>query len=193
MESEKTPEPDSLNPEIDRLPEQLGFIETDELKLLRVAAQEAYKAGEVEETTELRNHFHLVGEEVVNRLQGEEYTKAQIGLMVSHGTLRRDTGEVNAYIDDLEDAWMYALNMGYEDVISAINSAKSQAEKLRLPSSEIADVLKGFSEAHGLDIETCAEIASQPFEEAFQTAYSYLTQAGLDADEILARFTEAQA
>lgn len=34
------------------------------------------------------------------------------------------------------------------------------------------------------------EIALMPFDEAFETAYGYLVQAGLDADEILAPFTE---
>jgi len=29
-----------------------------------------------------------------------------------------------------------------------------------------------------------------PFEEAFETAFGYLTQAGLDADEVLAPFME---
>lgn len=57
-------------------------------------------------------------------------------------------------------------------------------------SAELAGVLEGLGEEFGFDSETCAEIAGMPFAEAYETAYSYLTSAGLDADTILQRFTE---
>lgn len=57
-------------------------------------------------------------------------------------------------------------------------------------SREIADILRGYGEEHGLDAETCDEVASLPFSEAFETAYGYLAQAGLDPDEVLASFME---
>ncbi len=57
-------------------------------------------------------------------------------------------------------------------------------------SHEIANILRGFGEEHGFDDETCEEVASQPFSEAFESAYGYLTQAGLDADEVLSHFME---
>lgn len=55
---------------------------------------------------------------------------------------------------------------------------------------EIADLLRGYGEEQGFDQQTCDEIAEMPFFDAFETAYSYLTQAGLDPDEVLAEFTE---
>ncbi|MCA9350686.1 hypothetical protein KC874_03270 [Candidatus Saccharibacteria bacterium] len=58
-----------------------------------------------------------------------------------------------------------------------------------LAGSEIADALAPF-EDDGLDPETRTEIAVLPFDEAFETAYGYLMQAGLDADEILSSFME---
>ena len=58
-----------------------------------------------------------------------------------------------------------------------------------LAGSEIADALAPF-EDDGLDPETRTEIAVLPFDEAFETAYGYLMQAGLDADEILSPFME---
>jgi hypothetical protein len=138
MESGKTPEQISPvskagevvgNNEIDSLPEKLGFLETTELMLLKQTALETYAASETEETIELRSHYQVVGEEVVNQPQGEEYTRAQIGLMVATGLLRRDTGDVDGYINDLDDALMHATNMGYEDVVSTIENAKSQVKK----------------------------------------------------------------
>ena len=55
---------------------------------------------------------------------------------------------------------------------------------------EIADVLRTYGEEHGFDAETCEEIAAMPFPEAFETAYGYLAQAGLDPDEVLSRFMQ---
>ncbi|HLG91328.1 MAG TPA: hypothetical protein VI336_04190 [Candidatus Saccharimonadales bacterium] len=57
-------------------------------------------------------------------------------------------------------------------------------------SREIADLVKEFGEEFGFDEETCEEIAAMPFEDAFETTYGYLTQAGLDPDEVLAPFIE---
>ncbi|MEX2006804.1 MAG: hypothetical protein WD877_01335 [Candidatus Saccharimonadales bacterium] len=58
------------------------------------------------------------------------------------------------------------------------------------PGQEIADVLSRLGEEYGFDSETCEEIAAMPFSDAFETAYSYLSQAGLDPDEILDEFME---
>ena len=55
---------------------------------------------------------------------------------------------------------------------------------------EIADVLREYGEEHGFDIETCQEVAALPFGEAFEVAYGYLAQAGIDPDEALAAFLE---
>ena len=55
---------------------------------------------------------------------------------------------------------------------------------------ELADVLRSYGEERGFDEETCQEVADMPFGEAFEVAYGYLTQAGLDPDEILAPFME---
>jgi hypothetical protein len=61
---------------------------------------------------------------------------------------------------------------------------------LEVLSKEIAGILRGLGEEHGFDELTCEEIESMPYEEAFDTAYGYITQAGLDADEILAALIE---
>ena len=45
-----------------------------------------------------------------------------------------------------------------------------------------------FGVAHGFDYETCNELAALPFSEAFEAAYNYLSQAGLDPDKVLEEF-----
>lgn len=59
--------------------------------------------------------------------------------------------------------------------------------------NEIADVLRPYGDEHGFDAETLDEISSMEFSEAFETAYGYCAQAGLDPDDVLARFMEAPA
>ena len=63
-------------------------------------------------------------------------------------------------------------------------------QEVESDSRKIADLVKEFGEVFGFDEETCEEIAAMPFEDSFETAYSYLTQAGLDPDEVLAPFIE---
>ncbi len=65
-----------------------------------------------------------------------------------------------------------------------------QGPEIEASGQELADILSGYGEEHGFDAQTCEEIAAMPFDEAFEAAYSYLSQAGLDPDEILATFME---
>lgn len=67
---------------------------------------------------------------------------------------------------------------------------KSSENEQITPSQELSKLLLGIGEEFGFDTETCNEIAEQPFEEAFETAYGYITQAGLNADEVLSDFLE---
>ncbi len=60
------------------------------------------------------------------------------------------------------------------------------------PSQDIADLLSAQDKELGFDDQTCKELAEQPFEEAFEKAYSYLTQAGLDADMLLAPWLQQE-
>lgn len=64
----------------------------------------------------------------------------------------------------------------------------------KTPSQEIAELLGGtYGEEFGFDNETVGELAELPFVEAFDAAYGYATQAGLDADEVLAPWIEPPA
>lgn len=60
----------------------------------------------------------------------------------------------------------------------------------RSPSQEIADKLRGIGEEAGFDPETCDEVSEMDFPDAFETAFGYLAQAGLDPEEVLAEFME---
>ncbi|MBP9813450.1 hypothetical protein H6794_02480 [Candidatus Nomurabacteria bacterium] len=162
----------------DALAEELGYIETVELRQLRSALIDAYKCGDEEAIRILTEQYQKLGETVVDQQQGPAYAEAQIGLIIATATLRRDIGRADLALEDLKNAAEYAKNMGMDEVATEL-----------LAGSEIADVLAPF-EDDGFDPETRNEIAVLPFDEAFETAYGYLMQAGLDADEILSPFME---
>ena len=71
------------------------------------------------------------------------------------------------------------------------NDCDTEKNESLFRSGKIAETLGYFGEDFGFDEETCAEIAEMPFEEAFETAYGYLAQAGIDPEEALCDFMEA--
>lgn len=188
---------------IEELPERLGFVETEEMEQLRARLVEAMADEDREKVRELATQFYALGEEEVNAKQGQDFARAQLGLAIAMCVIRRDAGRLNAYLEDLEEALDNADRMGYQDIVSALETAVAQALELLSKDSttteameqvsqsqEIAAILSGIGVEFGFDPETCQEVANQPFEEAIETAYSYLTQAGLDADEVLAHFIQ---
>ncbi len=108
--------------------------------------------------------------------------------------MRRDAGRTEAFIDDLEEALMYATAQAFTDIIPSLQEALVLALKTPIEleqcieSIEIAVLLRILGEEHGFDTETCDDIGGMTLADAFETAYSYLTQAGLDANEILAHY-----
>lgn len=175
------PKPELAKGRIDSLYEQLGFIETEELKLIREQAIQASSAPDPENRRALLAEYQLTGEELVNSLHDTEYMRAQIGLIVAKATLHRDMGDIEAFMNNIGDAKEYAYNAYLDDVVAVLEKA---------PSVEIARLLSSLGEEFGFDDETVAEISVEPYGQAFEMAYSYLTQAGLDADEILSVFMD---
>lgn len=55
---------------------------------------------------------------------------------------------------------------------------------------KLVEILQSLDQDYGFDTETINELGQLPFEEAFSEAYSYITQAGLVAEEILVELLE---
>ncbi len=91
-------------PEIDRLPEALGYAETKELAELRRQVVDAMLSGAG--VTELLTRYQLLGEQVVLESQrsGGDSARTQIGLMVQMALVRRDGGNFEGYWDGLDEA-----------------------------------------------------------------------------------------
>lgn len=188
---ETDPELDSRSKsELNTIAETLGLLETSDLILIRQAIVEAQTIREDTETAQaLLAEYQAKGEAVVEG--AEHYSDAQIGLIIATAAIRRDIGNIGAAINDLQDALAYAQNMGHDELASKLRNAITELEngddaEPQL-GKEIAESLAPYDD-YGLDLETRTEIAAMPFDEAFETAYGYLMQAGLDADEILIQF-----
>lgn len=100
---------------IDTLPEALGYVETEELGLLRRHLIEAMASDTG--VRDLATQYHLLAEEVVNQHRGGEFAKAQVGLILRMGLIRRDSGRTDDFIEDLHDALTYADNLGLTDIV----------------------------------------------------------------------------
>ncbi len=186
MENGSRKEQQPLKPEISSsvhefLSERLGFTETEELKAIRDYAVEASKKGDNEGVNTLVLEYQLRGEELVDNLEGSEYMCGQIGFIVAMAILHKDTGNLKAFLNDIADAKEYAFNAQEDETVTVLE---------RMPSGEIARILSMYGEEFGFDEQTITELAAEPYEEAFEIAYGYLTQIGLDADEILNDFMD---
>lgn len=109
--------------EVDDLPNRLGFLETEELSHIRAQLVEATTSNNEEVVRELATECHQLAAEVVSRLQGDEYPKAQVGLMVAMALIWRDSGRNDDYLNDLQDALDCATNMGYNDIADTVRKA----------------------------------------------------------------------
>lgn len=165
----------------DIVQEQLGFIETDELKSIRCDAVEASKLDDRETVVARVHEYQLCGEELVNSIEGSGFMRGQIGLIVAKASLRQATGDRKAFLYDIADAVEYAVNI-YEDEVANVLE--------RMPSLEIVRVLLVYGEEFGLDEKTVVDIADSPYEHALEKAYDYLTQVGLNAERILNDFLD---
>lgn len=182
--------------ELDAITEALGFLETPDLVLIRQAIVEVSTVrGDTDTARELLAQYQAMSEVAISAIETPRYSDMQIGLIVVTAAIRLDIGNIGAAIDDLEDALIYAQNMGQnelasrlQDIIAALEGKPDDEPQ---SSRELAEAMAQY-EDYGFDPETRDEIAAMPFDEAFETVYGYLTQAGLDADEILGEFTQPE-
>lgn len=59
-------------------------------------------------------------EQATERLQGEDYARAQIGIIVATALARYESGQVDAYYDTIREALAYADGMGFGDIIGEL-------------------------------------------------------------------------
>lgn len=106
------------------LAESLGFRETPELKQLRSALITNHERGEEPEQLEaIVELYKMLGEAEVEQFQGQDYMKAQIGLIIATARLRQAIGSTELALEDLTDAAEYADNIGMSKVADELQDA----------------------------------------------------------------------
>lgn len=85
------------------------------------------------------------------------------------------------YIEDLNEMIVYAENSGNLGIVDTLDRVKVE---------EVVGVLRSLGDEFGFDQVTLDEILETPFGQAFEMAYGYLVQAGLEAEEVLEVFLE---
>lgn len=107
---------------IEHLPERLGFSETPDMKIIRDRATEAAQAGDWPIALKLKNAYLAHGEEVLERLPGDQAEIAGIGLTIAAGFIFRDGGRPENYEADLQNAHLNAWHKRRDDIAAVIES-----------------------------------------------------------------------
>ena len=175
----EVPQPEAPTDSLTSLLESLGFHEDTRMIFLREKAAEAAALAENDKLKQLKAEYRTRAEEAIHDMPSGEYMEGQIAVIVAMAVFDRNVGDLKGFVTEIDDATEYAYQIGQERVLAILDVA---------PSAEIARLLALIGDECGFDEETVSEIAVMPREEALEVAYGYLTQAGFDAEEVLAPF-----
>lgn len=142
-------------PSIESLPASLGFTETPEMIEVKQPLVEAIKSGNSEKTTELINAWRDLAEKQADEIkEPQEYTQAQIGLLVAQALIFKESGDTNTYVEHLEDVFSYADNIGQIEITEMTelaNQLRAELKSLGVEAQEAFErldallVSRGFS------------------------------------------------
>lgn len=107
----------------DQITDTLGYEETEQMKEIRQSLVDHYS---VERLTE----YQILAEEFVDKIP-EDSNKKRLGYIISLAMIRRDVGQTEGYLLDLQDAINYAYGMGFDDIAESLEQLLSQAKETR--------------------------------------------------------------
>lgn len=99
--------------------QSLGFVETEEMQLLRQKTATLDREEEEFEEEFIRqlNEYQALASPEIKKIQDQDpYSKAQIGLSVATATLDYSAGRFQRYRQAMEDAIDYASNMRFDEI-----------------------------------------------------------------------------
>lgn len=112
---------------LNQLIEELGFRETPQLLNLR--AQIIHELSSLREVSPLpaqliylRTQYHLKAEAVVNQLPPEQFSKAQIGLIIATAKMFQEANWHGRFLEEITDASIYARGMGFNDLAQTLQT-----------------------------------------------------------------------
>lgn len=102
------------------LSKELGFIEDQEALAIRNSFE--YEKSFAENTDKYIEWLDK-SEATINHIADPiNYSKAQIGLILTTAMLYKNFGENDAYNDSIDEAINYALNMGFDEVAEKLEN-----------------------------------------------------------------------
>lgn len=125
-----TSEPQEVVPKTGSLlAEKYGYVETDILKSLREEAISAFNSDDKQKYLDLITMYNDLAADYVTQAEGRGYIYAQLGLMLSMASVRRDTGRMEDYLEDLKDALIFCRGNGWEDAAINVELVITHAEQ----------------------------------------------------------------
>ena len=130
--------------------------------------------------------YQAAGQAEVENIDGsnnELFTKGQISFIVARANMYLAASQFDLCRAELEDAYSYAFNMGYDDVADKIQLAlenihHTEDEQDADFSAEVAQALAGV-----LPEEVCAEISEADIDDVIGYACAELIKIGIDDPE----------
>jgi hypothetical protein len=123
-------------PDLDTEGEHLGYIENEDQKLLYDKIIELGQSKNQEVSASLFDKYTEIAHQNISKLTGENYTKAQIGLLIQKAKIYLRSGNFSRCREELDDALVYSENMGYTDIANRLIKI-IETEEIR-----IQDILK---------------------------------------------------
>ena len=107
--------------EVEDTAEEVSFLESEEMKTLTSQVVEALK-NDSENAGELKVEWKHRADENASQLSGKEYDHAMIDIIIAQANIWKESGNMDDYYDDLEQAREYATNMGFDDKVKVIDT-----------------------------------------------------------------------
>lgn len=172
----------------------LGFVETDQMQVIRqqISGIDKEAEGSEEEFRRYIIGYQDLAAREIDRIQDQDlYPKAQIGLTVASAAIYHSFGNTQKYREALDDAITYADNMGYKDVTRDLRERRLEIfkEDFRRGFNELIDLLEIVPEgplppdpdSMGVDHRTFEDLTKQERQEAQRVIYQEL---GLQPDKL---------
>lgn len=98
---------------------ELGLIETNAMVEIR---QLIKQTDNLDELKRLVTDYQVNGHEIVNKKTGQDFPRAQIGLIVASAGIYHSKGLLDEFREGVEDAVTYASNVGEIETANKLRS-----------------------------------------------------------------------
>jgi hypothetical protein len=176
--------------DVAELVEQLDFRPSPELTEASQAVIAGLRDGVTAESqlSLAWGEYARISEEIVEEaLDPKQYTRWQIGALIHKALLFRAANIMIRYLEELDHAEVYALNIGLEDVSAVLTrEIDRKLPDLGISSEILVLKLRGIINDENREVLRDLINDGDDYEDIVNTAYNMIEDEGRDADEVLA-------